>query len=201
MGQGFVWFCFFARLQPPHRNSLDEYLEFLIPKVRYFGEDLAEEHFYLHKRWLEINPRNTQSVVLHIFEPIMSPNELGGPQGSNHLRITNGDVSTGAWSYMKGNKMIIQHPSQELYDLGFLNPYFFIVRKHGSNLTQTRSKYLVLVSERGTRGIMQRAIGTSEVSVETIAELLYLYYLYNNFITGFILIGVPIIFLVLYILF
>ena len=202
MRNGFIWFCYFVRLRPPAYRNLDEYLDFLIPKVRYFGEDLAEEHFYIRKRWLEFNP-NSKDVVLNIFEPVMKPNQLSGGAGADLMRVRNGDVSMGAWSYLAGNKMTIQHEGQhqQLYDLGFLNDYIFVIRKHGSNQLSNKSNYIVLVSEGGIRSIMGRALGTSEVSVETIAELLYHYYYFNNFITGFIILGVPIFVLLLYFLF
>jgi hypothetical protein len=197
MGSGFIWFCYFVRLTPPELGSLDEYMDFLIPKIRYFGEDLAEEHFYVRKRWLEFKPNNP-SVVLHIFEPSMQPNDI---LGGNHMKVIDGDVSGGEWSYLKGNKFIFKHPNQVLYDLGFLNPYIFIIRKHGTNQVNQRAKYIILVSEGGIRSIMSQALGTSEVSVETIAELLYHYYYFNNFIRGALIIGIPVFILILYILF
>ena len=75
------------------------------------------------------------------------------------------------------------------------------MRKHGDNTAVGESKYIVLVSERGIRRIMLRALGTGQVSKETLAELLYHYYAYNNFITGFIIVGVPVFLFLLYIIF
>lgn len=195
MNKWFIWFCYFVRLKPPPRDNLAEYLDYLIPKVRYYGEDLVETEYYLGKRWNEYRT-SSPDVILHIFDP-----KMNGASGSDHLRVTNGDVSMGSWSFMEGNKMIIQHPNQELYDLSFLNDHFFIVRKHGSNNTGYKSKYLVLISPGSLRSLMSQALGTSEVSVETMAELLYLYYVYNNFIAGFIIFIVPVLIVILYIIF
>jgi hypothetical protein len=200
MNNFFVWYCFFARLEHPKKDSLDEYMEYLIPKVRYFGEDLSEESFYKKQRWLELKDGSTD-VILHIFEPILQPAKLASAAapGSEYYKVTNGNVATGSWSYMKGNKMVIKMPGNELYDLGFLNPYVFILRKHGDNAPLSKSRYIVLVSESGIRRIMTQALGTNQVDKETLAELLYHYYAYNNFVTGFIIVGLPLILLVLYV--
>ena len=187
----FVWFCFFVRLRPPERETLDEYMDYLVPKIRYFGEDLVEEHFYVGSRWREFQP-DGESVVLHIFQPSDAP-------GGEYLKVTDGDVSEGEWSYMKGNKMVLQHPNQELFELGFLNPYLFIIRKHGTHHNKDRSKYLVLVSS-GLGGMLERALGTREVSLETIAELMYHYYMFNNSVTGFLVVVLPLVVLILFIL-
>ena len=93
---------------------------------------------------------------------------------------------------------MILHGNQ-LYDLGFLNPYVFILRKHGDNEPLNRGKFIVLVGESSTRGIMSQALGTGQVNKETLAELLYHYYAFNNFVTAFIIIGVPFFLLALYI--
>lgn len=193
MGSGFVWFCFFARLTPPKCNSLDEYMDLLVPKVRYFGEDLAEEHFYIGKHWNELL-EGSDDVILKIFEPKTDPAHGEGVL----MTVKNGDVSTGVWSYLKGNKMVFKNPDHELFDLGFLNPYIFVIRKHGENRPAGSKKYLVLVSGN-ISSIMVQALGTSEVSPETLAELLFHFYAYNNFITGFLIIGLPAILLILYI--
>ena len=75
----------------------------------------------------------------------------------------------------------------------------FVLRKHGDNVPLSRGKFIVLVGESSTRGIMQQALGTAEVNKETLAELLYHYYAFNNFVTAFIIIGVPLFLLVLYV--
>ena len=176
-------------------NSLDEYMEYLIPKIRYFGEDLSEEHFYRRQRWLQLQD-NSSDVILHMFEPVLEPAKFGG--GTYYI-IKNGDVKQSTWAYMKGNKMILG--GNQLYDLGFLNPYVFVLRKHGDNLPLNQNKFIVLVGESSTRGIILKALGTRQVNKETLAELLYHYYAFNNFVTAFIIIGVPAFLFVLYILF
>lgn len=176
-------------------GSLDQYMEYLIPKIRYFGEDLSEEHFYRRQRWLQLQD-GSEDVILHIFEPILEPATFSG--GTYYI-IKNGDVSQSTWAYMKGNKMILG--GNQLYDLGFLNPYVFVLRKHGDNQPLDQSKFIVLVGESSTRSIMVKALGTGQVNKETLAELLYHYYAFNNFVTAFIIIGVPVFLLILYVFF
>jgi hypothetical protein len=193
MNKFFIWYCFFARLNHPEMDSLDEYMEYLIPKIRYFGEDLSEEHFYRKQRWVQLI-EGSSDVVLHMFEPVLEPE---GFHGGTYYIVRNGNVKQSSWAYMEGNKMILH--GNQLYDLGFLNPYVFILRKHGDNEPLNRGKFIVLVGESSTRGIMSQALGTGQVNKETLAELLYHYYAFNNFVTAFIIIGVPFFLLALYI--
>lgn len=191
MGSFFTTFCYFARFSVPELGSMDEYLEWVLPNVRYYGEDLKEEHFYLNKRWVIFDPASSD-VILRIFTPELAPE----PSSKSLLTICNGDVSGGEWSYLPGNKMILapDGKTQIVYDLGFMNDYLMILRQHGGE----DRRYLVLYAEGGLSGILSRALGTSEISPATIAELLHHFYLYNVFITTALLLAVPLFVILFY---
>ncbi|MBK7409037.1 MAG: hypothetical protein IPJ40_13855 [Saprospirales bacterium] len=115
----------------PLRENLDEYLDLIIPEVRKWGEDLSETHYYSNpggKPWLEVRDEESfHNTIVHFF------NENG-----EYLRSTDGNVVKGRWRLLEGtNKIIIEAGSDkgglsELYELAYMDAYFFILRKHGS---------------------------------------------------------------------
>lgn len=198
MGSFFVTFCYFARLSVPTLGSLEEYLEWVLPNVRYYGEDLKEEHFYLNKRWMVYDPESSD-VVMRIFTPDLAPE----PSNKSLLTIVNGDVKGGHWSYLPGNKMILAPKGNEqiIYNLGFMNEYLIIMRQHGADEHLKSNKYLVMYAEGGLKSIMSSALGTSTISPATIAELLHHFYIYNVFITTALLVAVPLLVILFYLLY
>ncbi len=116
----------------PQRESLDDYLDAVLPDIAPLGEDLREQAYYVMpggKPWLEIrDDPGFQESVLHFF------NENG-----EYLQSVDGNVSKGRWRLLDGtNKIIIEQGGSggpgrsELYELAFLNARFFILRKHGN---------------------------------------------------------------------
>ena len=130
----------------PQRESLDEFLELIIPEIRKWGEDLYETEYYSQqggKPWLEFRDEdNFHNTVLHFFN-----------EGSEYLKSTDGNVIRGKWRLLENtNKMIIESGNNtELFELAFLNSTFFIFFKHGEQ--QRRRKYLVLGYEPATSGL------------------------------------------------
>lgn len=123
----------------PYAESMDGYLEQILPLVRPLGEDLFEEEFYVNRPWLEMRDDvHFHQAVLHFF------NEEG-----EYLRSVDGDVTGGSWRYMAGaNKLMIQHgKTAELYDLAFLDGQFFVLKKHGDQERQGRRKYTFFIFE------------------------------------------------------
>ena len=138
----------------PARQNLNEYLfQEVIPQIRHLSEDLREEKFYVvegGKPWLEIsdNP-NAQETVLHFFN-----------NNGEYLKSVDGNVSRGRWRLLdQTNKMILEQggggkgdPNKnELYELAFLNPKFFILKKHGGN--PKSPKFLFLGYEGTVKGL------------------------------------------------
>ena len=138
------------RAELPEFSSMDEYLDFLIPKVRPWGEDLREEKHYVNRAWLEFQDDDQfHDIVLHFF------NEEG-----EYLRSENGDVSTGHWRYLESaNKFLIDHGDTELYDLAYMDKNFFILKKHGEQERFGKAKYFVLAHEPLAKAGMERPHG------------------------------------------
>ncbi len=124
----------------PYRETLDDYLDLLLPEMRPWSEDLREEQFFLSRNWLEVNDKDGMGdVILHIFNP-----------GGEYMRITNGNVKRGSWKQLNQNNQLILDSSAgtELYDLAFLDDYFFILTKHGNYYKRGGKKYFVMGLER-----------------------------------------------------
>jgi len=124
----------------PYLDSLDAYVGHIVPKIRAWGEDLQEEEFFLETKWLEFRSSDSfQDVVVHIFR-----------DGREYMRSTNGDIKRGSWEVMEGtNNMILDsRDGTELYNLVFLNPHFFILKKHGGKRRPDKPMYFVMGNER-----------------------------------------------------
>jgi hypothetical protein len=127
---------------PSDLATLEQSIEFIVPRVQSWSEDLWEEKFYTNKRWKEIRDADTyHEIVLHMF---MS--------GGEYLVVIDGDITKGGWHYMKEtNTFIVDYGGKStLFDLVFLNSDFFILRKHGDQTRKGRQKYYVYGNEKST---------------------------------------------------
>lgn len=128
------------KVEMPKADTLDGYLDKLLPIVRSWSEDLWEEKFYLQRPWMEKKDDDRfHKTVLHFFNP-----------DGEYLKSTDGDISAGSWRYLRGgNKFLIADEGSdgELYDLAFLDGQFFILKKHGDQGRLGNRKYFVLVTE------------------------------------------------------
>ena len=135
----------------PELNSLEEYVEFIVPKIRPWGEDLRETEFYVvkgGKPWLEVrDDPNFHEAVLHFFN-----------EGGEYLTSVEGNVQRGKWRLLEGtNKILIELGNKsELYELAFLSNAFFILRKHGNPNPKRKRNYLVMGYEGYIKGLEWR---------------------------------------------
>ena len=167
----------------PTAESLDGYLDRIIPTVKSWSEDLREEKFYLNRPWMEMrDDEDFHQAILHFFN-----------EGGEYLRSTDGDIKAGSWKYMAhSNKFIISMPKAdpELYELAFMDNQFFILRKHGDQKRLGKRKYFVMVFEPIAK----------KIEWKHVPELLFNQYRdTNNFylVVGVIIVIVIIIILVL----
>ena len=127
---------------PENLDSLEKSVEYIVPLVQQWSEDLWEENFYVNKRWKEIRDTDTyHEVVLHMF---MSDGV--------YMVVIDGDISKGGWRYLKEtNTFIVDYGGKSsLFDLVFLNNDFFIIKKHGDQSRKGRQKYYVYGNEKST---------------------------------------------------
>lgn len=162
---------------PREMQTMDEYLDFIIPKVKPWSEDLREEEFWHHTRWQEVSDRETfHEAVLHIFMP-----------GGEYLKSIEGDIMKGGWRILDGANTFIWNKAggEELFDLAFLNRDFFILKKHGDH----RQKYFVM----GKEGIV------SSLEWRDVMEKIFNLYRNNSLflLTTFAVVALIVLFLIL----
>ncbi len=142
-------------LELPEADTMDEYLDFILPAVRPWSEDLREEEFYIDTRWLEIRDNDDSlESILFIFR---AEEEM--------LISIDGNISRGVWRRLeKSNTVIIEQTvdgsivKSELYDLAFLNKDFFILLKHGDQKRKGKNKYFVLGREAVVKKLEWREV-------------------------------------------
>ncbi len=142
-------------LELPVQDTMDEYLDLIIPLVMPWGEDLDEEEYYLDTRWLEVRDDDTfHESVLHIFR-----------EEGEYLHSIDGNIHKGNWRKLdNSNTFIVEQTAgntvvkSELYDLAFLNKDFFILKKHGDQQRKGFSKYFVMGRESYIKNLEWRDV-------------------------------------------
>lgn len=159
-------------LEMPEFKKMDQYLDFIIPLIQPWSEDLREQEFYLDTRWLEIrDDPNFHDSILHIFRA-----------KGEYLISVDGNISKGGWRTLLDTNTLILDSSgkSELYDLAFLNSNFFILQKHGNQERKGMRKYFVIGKESYI----------SELEWQEIMDLLFNHYRDNSKFISFVIIAV-----------
>lgn len=128
---------------PRDLGDMDQHLDFILPKVIPYGEDLREEKFWLGKRWKEVrDAEGFHEAILHIFNA-----------GGEYLLSVDGNIVKGIWKKLGDhNTLIIEIGGRsELFDLRFLNPDFLVLQKHGDQGRKGQRRYFVLLDEPTAR--------------------------------------------------
>ncbi len=129
---------------PSELGNMDQHLNFILPKVIPYGEDLVETHFWLAKRWKEVrDDEGFHEAILHIFNT-----------GGEYLLSLDGNIVKGTWRQLgTENTLIIEMSGRsELFDLRFMNGDFLILTKHGDQVRKGQRMYFCLMYEPASRG-------------------------------------------------
>jgi hypothetical protein len=129
---------------PKDLGSFDDHLDYILPKIIPYGEDLREGVFWLSMRWQEIREdEGFHEALLHIFNP-----------GGEYLLVVDGNIIKGSWRQLNdNNSMIIELGGKsELFDLRYLNSNFMVLSKHGDQARKGQRKYFLLAREGAVKG-------------------------------------------------
>jgi len=129
---------------PKDLGDLNAHLDFVLPKVIPYGEDLRETHFWMDKRWREIrDEEGFHEALLHIFG-----------QNGQYMLSLDGNLENGTWQQLgEENALILQMGvKKELFDLRFLNKEFMVLTKHGDQARKGLPRFILLAHEPITRG-------------------------------------------------
>lgn len=124
---------------PKDLGNMDAHLDFILPKVIPYGEDLRETHFWLDKRWKEVREEEGfHEAILHIFSP-----------GGEYLLSIDGNLMKGTWRQLgQENALIVEMSgNSELFDLRFLTAEFMVLTKHGDQARKGLRRFFMLVHE------------------------------------------------------
>lgn len=128
---------------PRDLGDMDSHLDFILPKVIPYGEDLRETGFWFDRRWKEVRgEEGFHEALLHIFSP-----------NGEYLLSLDGNLMKGSWRQLGvENALILEMGGRsELFDVRFLNQDFMILTKHGDQARKGLRRYYLLVREPVTR--------------------------------------------------
>jgi len=128
---------------PRDLGDMDSHLDFILPKVIPYGEDLRETGFWFDRRWKEVRgEEGFHEALLHIFSP-----------NGEYLLSLDGNLMKGSWRQLGvENALILEMGGRsELFDVRFLNQDFMILTKHGDQARKGLRRFYLLVREPVTR--------------------------------------------------
>ena len=190
-------------LDLPEQESVDDYIDYILPKIYYLGEDIKNTEYYVDTPWKEIRQDpNFHEHIVHIFKSPIEPFDVKAKtedDGPDYVRLVNGEGPKGKWMYLdKNNLLLIKYaavPSMQLalnsfntFQLVFLNEDFLILREYGSQPRPGAPKYIVLGREVRVRFLEWREC----------MDLLYNVYRYNTVYLSF---AALILFIILFIVY
>lgn len=134
----------------PEAESMEDYLDKILPMVGSNSEDLREEGFYTNKPWVEVQDNeNFHELVFHFFSPRPNEDDLD----REYIKTIDGTARQGMYRYV-GNKMFIGddgYQNTNVYELAFMDDEFMILKLLANPkkfVAENRDKYFVLTTER-----------------------------------------------------
>ena len=118
---------------PKDLGDMDAHLDFILPKIVPYGEDLREEKFWWTKRWKEVREEEGfHEAILHIFS-----------EGGEYMLSIDGNLVKGNWRQLGDyNSLVVEiNGKSELFDVRFLNAEFMILSKHGDQARKGQRRY------------------------------------------------------------
>lgn len=128
---------------PQDLGDINEHLDYILPKIIPYGEDLREGNFWLGKRWKEIRQdEGFHESILHIFN-----------HGGEYILSVDGNLTKGVWKQLgEYNSLVVEMGVRsELFDVRFLNNDFMVMSKHGDQARKGLPRFFVLAHEPATR--------------------------------------------------
>lgn len=179
------------RSELPDYEELDKYIDFILPKIIPYSEDLYEEEYYTEKPWREVNDDDALlDVILHILNP-HGINVKNDGKGAEYIFSINGNVEKGNWARLEkhSSNMITLRTATNysLYEKAFINGDFFILKKHGDRWREGNNKYLVMGREARIKNLEWREV----------VEVLYDIYRYRIRFIIFVMIAAILVFVIL----
>ncbi len=122
---------------PRDLQTMEEYVKFIIPRIRSWSHKIEEVKLWQECRWMEIQGTEAwDKSFVHIFMP-----------DGEYLVFDNGIMTKRSWRYVGGALVLDEGRNSILYDIDFMNDIFLVLRQHGTN------RYFVLGNEQFVKKI------------------------------------------------
>ena len=122
---------------PKDLGQMEDYIKFILPKIKPWGSSLNDENLWQSGRWMEIQGNDAwDKSFVHIFMP-----------DGEYLIFDNGVLTRRAWRKIGNSLMLDEIKNTILYDVEYINDNFLILRQNGLD------RYFVLGKESFVRKI------------------------------------------------
>lgn len=122
---------------PRDLERMDDFLKFILPKVKEYSGSLKDTSLWQGGRWMEIQGNDAwDKSFIHIFMP-----------DGEYLIFDNGVMTRRTWRVLGGSLLLDEGKSTILYDIDYVSDTFFILRQNGTN------RFFVLGNEKFVRKI------------------------------------------------
>ena len=146
-------------LNLPRLETMDEYIDFILPRIKFTSKRIKNSSYFQNIRWLQVSDQDEDTTaVIHIFSPIFHPAEIKTGKvagGATYIYGENGNLARGTWTTVKKTGSVIlkykfgDKNVYRLHELAFLDSNFFILKKHfNPQKPLVGSKYIFLARER-----------------------------------------------------
>ena len=117
---------------PRDLQTMEEYVKFIVPRVKSWSGKIEETKLWQECRWMEIQGTEAwDKSFIHIFMP-----------DGEYLVFDNGVMTKRSWRLVGEALVLDEGRSTILYDIDFISDTFLILRQHGTN------RYFVLGDEK-----------------------------------------------------
>ena len=107
---------------PRDLQTLEEYVEFIIPRIESWSGKIDDTKLWQECRWMEIQGTEAwDKSFIHIFMP-----------DGEYLVFDNGIMTKRSWRLVSGALVLDEGRSTILYDIKFLSDTFLVLQQHGT---------------------------------------------------------------------
>lgn len=122
---------------PQDLQTMEEYVKFIIPRVKNWSHKIEEVKLWQECRWMEIQGTEAwDKSFIHIFMP-----------DGEYLVFDNGVMTKRSWRFVGDALVLDEGRSTILYDIEFMNDTFLVLKQHGTN------RFFVLGDEKFVKKI------------------------------------------------
>ncbi len=122
---------------PRDLERMEDYIKFILPKVKEYGGSIKDKKLWEGKRWLEIQGTDAwDKSFIHIFNP-----------EGEYLIFDNGVMTARKWRLLDSSLLLDEGRSVIMYDVDYISDTFLILRQNSTN------RYFVLGKEGFVRKI------------------------------------------------